>query len=193
LVEYCPGDQLQGRISRLALRPFAGVEVAVGRKQIDDAAQIATPPNRKPNAIFTLWRCRDSFLAQPHIPHPPAQLGSEILTPEVPDDLPADGKNCNADNQPIAAGTTTGTLFIKHYGLTTSQLRLERRGQDGQSETEQPDHSASLGDSITPSTRIRFSVHTPSQMFATFKLSNVIAARSVWALLCNWRSMDLRS
>src|SRR5258705_1210487 len=40
------------------------------------------------------------------------------------------------------------------------QLRLEWRGQDGQSETEQPDHSASLGDSITSSTRIRFSVHT---------------------------------
>jgi NAD(P)-dependent dehydrogenase (short-subunit alcohol dehydrogenase family) len=39
-------------------------------------------------------------------------------------------------------------------------LRLEWRGQDGQSETEQPDHSASLGDSITSSTRIRFSVHT---------------------------------
>ena len=35
-------------------------------------------------------------------------------------------------------------------------LRLERRGQDGQSETEQPDHSASLGDSITSSTRISF-------------------------------------
>jgi hypothetical protein len=27
-------------------------------------------------------------------------------------------------------------------------LRLEWRGQDGKSETEQPDHSASLGDSI---------------------------------------------
>src|ERR1700731_2582694 len=40
------------------------------------------------------------------------------------------------------------------------QLRLEGRGQDGQSETEQPNHSASLGDSITSSTRIRFSVHT---------------------------------
>src|SRR3979490_32782 len=40
------------------------------------------------------------------------------------------------------------------------QLRLEWRGQDGQNETEQPDHSASLGDSITASTRIRFSVHT---------------------------------
>jgi hypothetical protein len=40
------------------------------------------------------------------------------------------------------------------------QLRLEWRGQDGQHETEQLDHSASLGDSITSSTRIRFSVQT---------------------------------
>src|ERR1700730_12818599 len=39
-------------------------------------------------------------------------------------------------------------------------LRLERRGQRGQSKTEQPDHSASLGDSITSSTRMGFSVHT---------------------------------
>jgi hypothetical protein len=39
-------------------------------------------------------------------------------------------------------------------------LRLEWRGQDSQSETEQPDHSANLGDSITSATRIRFSVHT---------------------------------
>src|ERR1700730_7435969 len=45
-------------------------------------------------------------------------------------------------------------------------LRLERRGQDGQHETEQPDHSASLGDSITSSTRIRFSVHTSLDMRA---------------------------
>jgi hypothetical protein len=29
------------------------------------------------------------------------------------------------------------------------QLRLEWRGQDRQNETEQPDHSANLGDSIT--------------------------------------------
>src|SRR5882757_986047 len=46
------------------------------------------------------------------------------------------------------------------------QLRLERRGQDGQNETEQSDHSASLGDSITSSTRIRFSVHTPVRSWA---------------------------
>jgi hypothetical protein len=49
----------------------------------------------------------------------------------------------------------------KHRVLSFKpQLRLEWRGQDGQSETEQPDHPASLSDSITSSTRIRFSVHT---------------------------------
>src|SRR5258707_4139564 len=52
-------------------------------------------------------------------------------------------------------------LMSKHRVLSLKpQLRLEWRGQDGQSETEQPDHSASLGDSIRSSTRIRFSVHT---------------------------------
>src|SRR6202140_1306297 len=54
-------------------------------------------------------------------------------------------------------------LMSKHRVLSFKpQLRLEWRGQDGQNETEQPDHSASLGDSITSSTRIRFSVHTGS-------------------------------
>ena len=38
------------------------------------------------------------------------------------------------------------------------------RAQDGQHETEQPDHSASLGDSIASSTQIRFSVHTPAYL-----------------------------
>jgi hypothetical protein len=52
-------------------------------------------------------------------------------------------------------------LMSKHRVLGLKpQLRLEWRGQDGQNETKQPDHSASLGDSITSSTRIRFSVHT---------------------------------
>src|SRR6267143_7141239 len=53
-------------------------------------------------------------------------------------------------------------LMSKHRVLSLqSQLRLERRGQDGQNETEQPDHSASLDDSITSATWMRFSVHTP--------------------------------
>jgi hypothetical protein len=52
-------------------------------------------------------------------------------------------------------------LMSKHRVISFKpQLRLEWRGQDGQSETEQPDHSTNLGDSITASTRIRFSVHT---------------------------------
>src|SRR5258708_36814830 len=52
-------------------------------------------------------------------------------------------------------------LMPKHRVLSLKpQLRLEWRGQDGHNETEQPHHSASLGDSITSSTRMRFSVHT---------------------------------
>jgi hypothetical protein len=52
-------------------------------------------------------------------------------------------------------------LMSKHRVFSFKpQLRLEWRGQDGQSETEQSDHSASLGDSITSSTQIGFSVHT---------------------------------
>jgi hypothetical protein len=49
-------------------------------------------------------------------------------------------------------------LMSKHRLLGFKpQLRLEWRGQDGQKETKQADHSASLGDSITSSTRIKFS------------------------------------
>src|SRR5258707_7326811 len=52
-------------------------------------------------------------------------------------------------------------LMSKHRVLSFKpQLRLEWRGQDDQNETEQPNHSASLGDSITSSTRMRFSLHT---------------------------------
>jgi hypothetical protein len=52
-------------------------------------------------------------------------------------------------------------LMSKHRVLSFKpQLRLEWRGQDGQNEIEQPNHSASLGDSITSSTRMKFSVHT---------------------------------
>src|ERR1700722_19036567 len=43
------------------------------------------------------------------------------------------------------------------FTITTTGFRfsVHTRGQDRQNETEQPDHSASLGDSITASTRIR--------------------------------------
>src|ERR1700722_18607818 len=52
-------------------------------------------------------------------------------------------------------------LMAKHRVLSFKpHRRLEWRGQDGHNEKEQPNHSTSLGDSITSSTRIRFSVHT---------------------------------
>ena len=58
-------------------------------------------------------------------------------------------------------------LMSKHRVLSLKpQLRLGWRGQDGQNVTEQPNHSASLGDSITSSTRIRFSVRTACCMAA---------------------------
>ena len=56
-------------------------------------------------------------------------------------------------------------LMTKHRVLSLKpQLRLEWRGQDSQNETEYPDHSASLGDSITASTQMRFSVHTGDEV-----------------------------
>jgi hypothetical protein len=52
-------------------------------------------------------------------------------------------------------------LVSKHSVLSFKpQLRLEWRAQGGQDETEYPDHSSSLDDSVASSTRIRFSVHT---------------------------------
>jgi hypothetical protein len=52
-------------------------------------------------------------------------------------------------------------LMSKHRVFSLKlNLRLERRGQAGQDETEKSDHSASLGDSTTSSTQMRFSVHT---------------------------------
>src|SRR4051812_31633624 len=65
-------------------------------------------------------------------------------------------------------------LMSQHRILSLkSQLRLEWRGQDGQNETEQPDHSTSLGDSVTSSTRMRFSVHTGSSSISS---SGVVGA-----------------
>jgi len=60
--------------------------------------------------------------------------------------------------------TIDRSLFVQARGVLRKELlrhqRYSWRGQGGQNETEQPDHSASLGDSITSSTRIRSSVHT---------------------------------
>jgi hypothetical protein len=71
----------------------------------------------------------------------------------------------------------------KHRVLSLKpQLRLEWRGQDGQNETEQPDHSASLGDSITLSTRIRFSVHTTMIMIATSVRTSILTSSAGFPL-----------
>src|SRR5450631_1889555 len=59
-------------------------------------------------------------------------------------------------------------LMSKHRVLSFKpQLRLGWRGQDGQNETEQPDHSASLSDSITASTRIKFFRYTQAIFWKT--------------------------
>jgi hypothetical protein len=56
-------------------------------------------------------------------------------------------------------------LMSKHRVLSFETcLRLEWRSQDGQSEPEQPDHSASLGDSITAS--------HPDEVFGTHSIAN---------------------
>src|SRR5271168_2936274 len=68
-------------------------------------------------------------------------------------------------------------LMSKHRVLSLKpQLRLEWRGHDGQNETKQPDHSATLGDSIRSSTRIRFSVHTGTTIGSTAPLSHADCA-----------------
>ena len=79
---------------------------------------------------------------------------------------PQDGSVARYDRDRRAGirDQTKGELVTarrKHCVLSFKpQRRLEWRGQDGQNETEQPDHSANLRDSITASTRMRFSVHT---------------------------------
>src|SRR5258705_12638381 len=78
-------------------------------------------------------------------------------------------------------------LMSKHrvLGLKPA-LRLEWRGKDGQNETEQTDHSASLGDSIASSTQIRLSVHTgrksPQKRPIRRRIGNVrFAETGLWA------------
>src|SRR3981189_1231857 len=79
-------------------------------------------------------------------------------------------------------------LMSKHRVFSLKpQLRPEWRGQDGQSETEQPDHSASLCDSITSSTQIRFSVHTVVANILTIQnpsmISGTLLEWEAWVLL----------
>src|SRR3984957_10711410 len=69
-------------------------------------------------------------------------------------------------------------LMSKHRVLSFKpQLRLEWRGQDGQNETEQPDHSASLSDSITSSTHV-FGTHSHSRRNSTNARTNAVVPLS---------------
>src|SRR5215467_8857296 len=79
----------------------------------------------------------------------------------------------------------------KHRVLSfKSQPRLERRGQDGQHETEKPDHLARLGDSVTSSTRTRFSVHTAADSNFLCRLLQLRQNASVVAQGCADFSSD---
>src|SRR5216683_2121377 len=70
-------------------------------------------------------------------------------------------------------------LMSKHLVLSLEpHLRLERRGHGGQDETEKSDHSASLGNFITSSTRTGFSVHTP---FSTRLRSSIVGIAGTWS------------
>jgi hypothetical protein len=72
-------------------------------------------------------------------------------------------------------------LMPKHRVLSLKpHLRLDWRGQDSQEEKQKPDHSASLGDSITSSTWMRSSVHTDHDvwMILTGLQPNPTAVRS---------------
>jgi hypothetical protein len=74
-------------------------------------------------------------------------------------------------------------LMPKHRVLSLQpQLRLERRAQDGQDDTQKPDHSANLGDSVTSSTWIRFSY-----------TQDAFSANQSWAdYIINMLGFDLR-
>jgi hypothetical protein len=61
------------------------------------------------------------------------------------------------------------------FGLKPD-LRLERRSQGGQDETQKPDHSASLGDSVTSSNTDRvFGTHTSRRGYTNEKNAIQIA------------------
>src|SRR5258706_7970590 len=84
-------------------------------------------------------------------------------------------------------------LMSKHRVLSLKpQLRLEWRGQDGQNETEQPDHSASLGDSITSSTQMRFSVHTGGRLYDADR-SDIIWQADDIREFCSVASVELQA
>jgi len=63
-----------------------------------------------------------------------------------------------------------------------SALRLERRRQYGQHEPDQRDHATRIADSLTPSTRMRFSVHTGKK----FQNQARLKMRGLMRVLLHW-------
>src|SRR5258708_7367145 len=144
-----PADQYaQLRVDLRSPSPWARLPTPVAAK----AGPVPTHERLGPDDCENLQDCRK----------PAIQLDKEqAIMVREPD---ATMQPAPQDNQ----------LMSKHRVLSFKpQLRLEWRGQDGQNETEQPDHSASLGDSITSSTRIRFSVHTTRNMSPPLPVAGV--------------------
>src|ERR1700756_609961 len=73
---------------------------------------------------------------------------------------PVQAVSCIIRTEPIHA--VMELVISTAFSASSRNFDLNGEGQDGQNETEQPDHSANLGDSITSSTRTRFSVRTGS-------------------------------
>ena len=70
---------------------------------------------------------------------------------------------CEPDATHANPAPQDNQLMSKHRVLSfTPQLRLEWRGQDGQNETEQPHHSASLGDFFRYNSDKVFGTHRPT-------------------------------
>ena len=67
-----------------------------------------------------------------------------------------DGSHADANSRVFRIRSRYSTAF----STSSRNFDLNGEGQDGKSETERPDHSTSLGDSITSSTQIGFSAHT---------------------------------
>src|SRR5712664_1228068 len=132
---HSPDQDAQLRLDLRSPSPWARLPTPVAAK----AGSVPTQERLRPDACENLQDCWKPAI---QLEKEPALLVCEPNATTRP---------APQDNQ----------LMSKHRVLGFKpQLRPEWRGQDGQSEAEQPDHPASLGDSITSSTRIRFSVHT---------------------------------
>jgi hypothetical protein len=160
---YVTFQEMQGSPCR-RLQPCGGPDLAVHRR-----TQTKHWPGREPIVKSAQARTEGRNLLQ---------ATNERLGPDDREDL-QDRRNpaVQLDKEPaIIVRKPDATLepapqdiqlMSEHRVLSFKpQLRLEWEGQDGQNETEPPDHSTNLGDSIAPSTPLGFLVHTTASMFA---------------------------